>query len=247
MEQTFFIIKPEAYKFKKEILEEIINEGTFNIISITDKQLKLDDIELIYANEKEPLKSALLQYLSSGIICAGIIEGKNVIDNFSKFSGSFGNPNNCEPSSLRFRYGDKKVHTYENVPVFHNAIHRSITINEAKESIDLYWTKIKHNDIIDDVKKLVISHLDCQERLIYHIEPVVNNAIFLANQLNANSQIVEIASYLHDITRMTGDRENHHISGSELSRDFLTSLNYPLTKTNLICDCILNHRGSKRL
>lgn len=99
------------------------------------------------------------------------------------------------------------------------------------------------NKIILDINKELESICD-EGRMEYHIIPVVNNAKKLAKKLNADIEAVEIAAYLHDITRIKGDVDTHHITGAEYAREFLCKYNYPEEKIKLIQKCIKNHRGS---
>ena len=100
-----------------------------------------------------------------------------------------------------------------------------------------------YNILISDIKK----HLDevCNDdRVKYHINPVVKIAKKMAKDLDADIQIVEIAAYMHDITKMTGERKDHHITGAIYTRDFLKNYNIEEYKVNKIMDCIKKHRGN---
>lgn len=81
----------------------------------------------------------------------------------------------------------------------------------------------------------------------YHIKAVVKNAIFLAENYNANIEIVTIAAWLHDIASVTDYNyyEEHHIWGAKMADEILTSFSYEVNKIDVIKNCILNHRGSK--
>ena len=84
----------------------------------------------------------------------------------------------------------------------------------------------------------------------YHILPVVKNALFLAKKLNANLEVVEIASYLHDIGRVIKReqfvKENkHHITGAEETKRILQELGYDEELIKKVEHCILTHRGRK--
>ncbi len=48
----------------------------------------------------------------------------------------------------------------------------------------------------------------------YHMLSVVKYANLLAERLGADKEIVEISAWLHDITRIKGYPENHHITGA---------------------------------
>lgn len=66
----------------------------------------------------------------------------------------------------------------------------------------------------------------------------------MARELNADIQVVVISAYLHDVTKILGDKENHHISGAKYAREFLNKYTISNEKIELIEKCIKNHRGS---
>ena len=82
--------------------------------------------------------------------------------------------------------------------------------------------------------------------IYYHIEAVVKNGELLAQKYGADTEIVMIASWLHDIASITDYDlyENHHIYGAEIAYDLLTQLSNDKSKISLIQACIKNHRGS---
>lgn len=81
----------------------------------------------------------------------------------------------------------------------------------------------------------------------YHFVPVVKNAVKLAEKINADREIVEIAAWLHDVGSILGDYENHHVSGAEYAGEYLRKLNYPEEKIKQVQHCILTHRSSKKI
>ena len=87
------------------------------------------------------------------------------------------------------------------------------------------------------------------EDIEYHIRVVVKNALKLAKIYNADEEIVEIASWLHDIGRARGlkpeEDNQHHILGAKKAEEILKNLNYDENKIKKIISCILCHRGSK--
>ncbi|MCX6707254.1 MAG: HD domain-containing protein [Candidatus Woesearchaeota archaeon] len=80
-----------------------------------------------------------------------------------------------------------------------------------------------------------------------HIESVVKYSKILAKKTGADEDIAEIAAWLHDITRMTGDPENHHISSPIEAEMILRELHYPQDKIDKVKHCINAHRGSKAI
>ena len=94
------------------------------------------------------------------------------------------------------------------------------------------------------VKGLVLKKLDQQSRWDLHILPVVKYAKKLGKIYHADLEVLEISAFLHDLTRMTGDKNNHHISSALIAGDLLSELGFPEKRVKLVQDCIRNHRGS---
>lgn len=97
--------------------------------------------------------------------------------------------------------------------------------------------------LIKDIKKL-LGEISKDDRIKYHIHPVVENACKMAKKLKADIQVVEISAYLHDITKITGERKNHHLTGAEYAENFLSKYNLESEKIEQIKNCIKKHRGS---
>lgn len=103
--------------------------------------------------------------------------------------------------------------------------------------------------MIDKIRKIVQK--ECLKKdnwsWDYHIAPVVRYAKQLAKKLGADEEIVEISALLHDITRLKGDSENHHISGPIEAERILRELKYPQEKIDKIKHCIHAHRGGQNI
>jgi uncharacterized protein len=80
----------------------------------------------------------------------------------------------------------------------------------------------------------------------YHILPVKKHGILLANELSADKEIVELACLLHDYSSIKDYNlyPEHHIHSAKLASQLLLQYNYPASKIDLVCDCILEHRNS---
>ncbi len=78
-----------------------------------------------------------------------------------------------------------------------------------------------------------------------HFIPTVKYAKLLAERLNANAEIVELAAWLHDIGSIIYGRENHHITWSKVADKKLNELGYEKEKIERVKECIFAHRGSK--
>lgn len=101
----------------------------------------------------------------------------------------------------------------------------------------------EYKKIINDIE-ILLEDICKDDRIKYHIIPVVNISKEMAKKKNADIQVVVIAAYLHDVTKILGDRKTHHISGAQYARKFLEKYKISNEKINLIEECIKNHRGS---
>lgn len=109
-------------------------------------------------------------------------------------------------------------------------------------------------DIIDYLEKEVKNRCESGNNffgigVFYHIQAVVNNAVFLAKEYNADIEVVTIAAWLHDIASITDYTlyEEHHIHGMDIAQEILAKQGYEQSKIDLIKRCIYSHRGSKQL
>lgn len=107
------------------------------------------------------------------------------------------------------------------------------------------------NDIIDYLKKEIRRRCESPANkfgtgIYCHIEAVAKNAELLAERLGADKETVIIAAWLHDIASITDYSlyKMHHIHGAEMAEKILNDFGYEKSKTNLVCECIKNHRGS---
>src|SRR3989339_1665155 len=95
------------------------------------------------------------------------------------------------------------------------------------------------SEIVEKVRKYVEE--ECKnkkkEETWSHIISVVKYAKQLAKEREADDEIVEISSWLHDIGRIKGDPENHHISGGNYAEVFLLKYSFASEKREL-----KNHR-----
>ena len=78
-----------------------------------------------------------------------------------------------------------------------------------------------------------------------HIESVVKHSKELAKKLGADEEVCEISAWLHDIKKLKGEKENHHIHGSEEAEKILKELNFNEDKIKQIKHCILTHSSDK--
>ena len=108
-------------------------------------------------------------------------------------------------------------------------------------------------DIIEKVRKFVED--ECRkptskygiEPYEFHFVPTFKYAKILARELQADEEIAEIATWLHDIGSIMIGRTDHHITGAKIAEEKLREFGYPEEKIQLVKNCILHHRGSQKM
>ena len=107
------------------------------------------------------------------------------------------------------------------------------------------------DDILEKLQKEVYNRCRSQTNKFgigcyYHIAAVVKNAELLARRYGADTEVVMIAAWLHDIASVTDESlyELHHIHGAEMAYRLLKEYGYDEPKIALVQRCIQNHRGS---
>lgn len=95
----------------------------------------------------------------------------------------------------------------------------------------------------------IVNKEHTAEDVKYHLSVVVKNGLKLAEIYRADSEVVELACWLHDIARAKGlepgQDNDHHISGAKMTEKILIDLKYPKDKIKKVVGCILAHRGGK--
>lgn len=96
---------------------------------------------------------------------------------------------------------------------------------------------------IEEVKKIVEKEIAKADDYdwTFHIQGVVKYTKLLAKEFNVDEEALEIAAWLHDITKIRKLPKKHHVTGAEEATKILESLGYPKEKIKLIHDCILTH------
>jgi nucleoside-diphosphate kinase len=113
--RTFTMIKPDAMKngHAGAILDMILKAG-FRIVALKQTKLTTESAGKFYEVHKErPFYGELVQFMSSGIIIAAILEKENAVADFRKLIGAT-NPANAEEGTIRKKYatsmGENAVH-----------------------------------------------------------------------------------------------------------------------------------------
>ena len=80
----------------------------------------------------------------------------------------------------------------------------------------------------------------------HHIKPMVSIVQELAEEFDADLEIVTIATLLHDLAgiKNSNDKKEHHILGAKQAEVILKQYDYPINKIKSVQQCIHNHRSS---
>ena len=80
----------------------------------------------------------------------------------------------------------------------------------------------------------------------HHVVLVVKYGKLLAQKLEADPEIVEIAALLHDYASIKAESltSEHHLHSAQEADKILRSLSYPEDTITAVKQCIVSHRGS---
>jgi uncharacterized protein len=83
-----------------------------------------------------------------------------------------------------------------------------------------------------------------------HVDRVYNLSIRIAEEENADLDVVKAAALLHDIARALEDEgkiEDHAAEGAKMARNILIDANFPRDKIDKVVHCIEVHRFKKNV
>lgn len=113
--RTFTMIKPDAMKngHAGAILDKIIKAG-FRVVALKQTLLSADKAGEFYVVHKErPFYGELVEFMSSGVLIAAILEKENAVLDFRKLIGAT-NPANADEGTIRKLFatsvGENAVH-----------------------------------------------------------------------------------------------------------------------------------------
>ncbi len=137
MERTFFIIKPDA--LKRGLVGEVLSRIERRGFTITDLRMLTATEELVAQHyhhlTDKPFFPLLVQYMTSGPVLAGILEGPEVIKSWRDMMGAT-NPVNALPGTIR---GDLATAPVDGIVA--NIVHGSDSREAAEREIALWLGK----------------------------------------------------------------------------------------------------------
>ena len=129
------MIKPDAMKsgHAGAILDKIIKAG-FRIVALKQTKLSEEKAGAFYEVHKErPFYGELVQFMSSGIIIAAILEKKNAVADFRTLIGAT-NPANAVEGTIRKLYAES---------IERNAIHGSDSDENAIIESNFFFSELE--------------------------------------------------------------------------------------------------------
>ncbi len=122
--RTFTMLKPDALEANNtgKIIDMIIDAG-FAIKAMKMTHLNQSEAEAFYAVHSErPFYGELVEYMTSGLIVAAILEKDNAVADFRKLIGAT-DPTEAEEGTIRKKYAESKAK---------NAVHGSDSDENAE-------------------------------------------------------------------------------------------------------------------
>lgn len=133
--RTFTMIKPDAMKAGHAfaILDKIVKSG-FRVVALKQTRLTEERAGQFYAVHKErPFYGELVQFMSSGIIIAAILEKENAVADFRTLIGAT-DPAKADEGTIRKQFATS---------VGENAIHGSDSDENAKIEGDFFFAGLE--------------------------------------------------------------------------------------------------------
>lgn len=100
-------------------------------------------------------------------------------------------------------------------------------------------------DIVKKAKKYAEEIFD-EESLRFHVDIVAKYCQVLGTKLNADTEILMICAYLHDIGRCFNENVDHEKVSVVKTTEFLEKEGYPKGKIQAVKNCILNHTNKTK-
>lgn len=133
--RTFTMIKPDAMKngHAGAILDKIIKSG-YKVVALKQTKLSEDKAGEFYAVHKErPFYGELVQFMSSGIIIAAILEKENAVADFRTLIGAT-DPAKADEGTIRKLFATS---------LGENAVHGSDSDDNAKIEGDFFFSGLE--------------------------------------------------------------------------------------------------------
>lgn len=140
MEKTLVLLKPDCIQrgLVGEIITRLENKG-LKIVHIAEVLLDEDDVKFLYGKyAKERFFPGIVQFMTSGISIYIALEGEKAVETVRALIGA----PEPTPGTIRGDYAIR-VEIPDNMTVWHNIIHASEGITEARSELYYFNEKKK--------------------------------------------------------------------------------------------------------
>ena len=131
MEKSLVLIKPDAVR--KKLIGKIISiyeENNLKVVALKMEKITEDFASKHYKEHiGKDFYNLLLNFITSGPLCALILEGHNAIEKIREINGNT-DPNKAKKKSIRRMYARNKTE---------NCVHASDSLESAKREIRLWF------------------------------------------------------------------------------------------------------------
>lgn len=136
IQETVYIIKPEAFAKRNEI-RHLIEQTGLSIRSTKTLVLDRRAVKELYPDVVGDLLEASFRFLTIGPSEAGIVWGEDAINRLLYLAGESPSPSLCGRNTIRFNFG-----IHEGVPTgagmyYLNGFHRSTDVPEVLRDLEL--------------------------------------------------------------------------------------------------------------
>ena len=134
------VIKPEAYKNKKQIIQRLNDSGLY-VVATRSRELPDRFVSgVMYKDLPRGIEEETLRQFNSGpaeiILLRG---GKDVIQKVISMTGGKTNPAECDEKTIRYEFGEHFGRKSEDGKIsFRNAIHRGKDPKEQQEDLEKF-------------------------------------------------------------------------------------------------------------
>jgi nucleoside-diphosphate kinase len=134
IQRTLVLVKPDAVEERHigQVITALEEVEEFSIIAL--KVLEMTDAlarTFYIEHEKRDFYNWLVRYMSTGLIAAIVVEGRNAIPSVRELIGDT-DPANARLGTIRRRFGFDKSH---------NAVHASSSVEAAEREISLIFSE----------------------------------------------------------------------------------------------------------
>lgn len=137
METSFYIIKPHGLVFREEVRAMIEGAG---LIITESKKLVMHEwaLEIVYSDLPEKYRKAVFRPFKDALVEVGLVKGESAIETLLQITGTELDPVDCNPGSIRFKFGGCKPSMIDGVRCYTNIIHRPRNKTEAEIGIKVF-------------------------------------------------------------------------------------------------------------